>query len=263
MTPFDYDPNYAYDDRRAPLDRLEPAGATATHRVWGCKRPELLITETLAFHDRRTEDTDQRGAGDPDDDGELRRPPSKRHDPNGAPTRTSTRSIGRRGRCSSSCTIRRRRWSRTRATSYNGAGRTVAPDEDHDRAGRRASKGSPVWRMLVAVAAATALQRQPDPDDPISTNPQPNVEREVYFVDPTQRSCADRGEPGQPGKAPGAVLSDQRRRTTTVAPGGYAVIGPGEPAAIGGTPTPKRTYIGFRNGQTPGNADQRRGGTST
>ena len=26
------------------------------HTVWGCKRPELLITETLAFHDRRTED---------------------------------------------------------------------------------------------------------------------------------------------------------------------------------------------------------------
>ncbi len=24
--------------------------------VWGAERPELLITETLAFHDRRTED---------------------------------------------------------------------------------------------------------------------------------------------------------------------------------------------------------------
>lgn len=24
--------------------------------VWGCERPELLITETLAFHDRRVED---------------------------------------------------------------------------------------------------------------------------------------------------------------------------------------------------------------
>ena len=28
------------------------------HVVWGCERPELLITETLAFHDRRTEDLD-------------------------------------------------------------------------------------------------------------------------------------------------------------------------------------------------------------
>ena len=24
--------------------------------VWGCERPKLLITETLAWHDRRTED---------------------------------------------------------------------------------------------------------------------------------------------------------------------------------------------------------------
>ena len=26
--------------------------------VWGCERPELLISETLAFHDLRTEDLD-------------------------------------------------------------------------------------------------------------------------------------------------------------------------------------------------------------
>ena len=25
--------------------------------MWGCERPELLITETIATHDRRTEDT--------------------------------------------------------------------------------------------------------------------------------------------------------------------------------------------------------------
>ena len=29
---------------------------TPQYTVWGCKRPELLITETLAFHDRRTQD---------------------------------------------------------------------------------------------------------------------------------------------------------------------------------------------------------------
>ena len=49
MIPFPYDPN--------PL--AATAGTPTTpplHTVWGCKRPELLITETLAFHDRRTED---------------------------------------------------------------------------------------------------------------------------------------------------------------------------------------------------------------
>ena len=37
-------------------NRLEPPDNTPQHTVWGCKRPELLITETLAFHDRRTQD---------------------------------------------------------------------------------------------------------------------------------------------------------------------------------------------------------------
>ena len=53
MTPFQYD-----------LNPFTSAGWTAptgvptstTNLVWGCERPELLITETLAFHDRRTED---------------------------------------------------------------------------------------------------------------------------------------------------------------------------------------------------------------
>jgi hypothetical protein len=48
MTPFDYDEMFA-------------AGSTswnASKRVWGCERPEILITETLAWHDRKTDDTD-------------------------------------------------------------------------------------------------------------------------------------------------------------------------------------------------------------
>jgi hypothetical protein len=53
MTPFDYDENFT-------------AGSTSwspTKRVWGCERPELLITETIAWHDRRTDDlkTDSSG----------------------------------------------------------------------------------------------------------------------------------------------------------------------------------------------------------
>ena len=49
--------------------------------VWGCERPELVISETLAFHDRRTEDrdddngvstaTDHAGNPDPDFDQRL------------------------------------------------------------------------------------------------------------------------------------------------------------------------------------------------
>ena len=48
---------------------MAPGGATPMRQrragpVWGCERPELLITETLAWHDRRTEDlTDGGGTG--------------------------------------------------------------------------------------------------------------------------------------------------------------------------------------------------------
>jgi hypothetical protein len=50
MTRFPYDPN--------PFDgwNVGAPGSQDEKVVWGCERPELLITETLAFHDRRTED---------------------------------------------------------------------------------------------------------------------------------------------------------------------------------------------------------------
>ena len=49
MTRFEYDPNFG------------PPGASnwapgPNDYVWGCERPELLMTETLAWHDRRTDD---------------------------------------------------------------------------------------------------------------------------------------------------------------------------------------------------------------
>lgn len=46
MTRFDYDPAFA------------PGSTTwtPTKTVWGCEKPQLMITETLAWHDRRTDD---------------------------------------------------------------------------------------------------------------------------------------------------------------------------------------------------------------
>jgi hypothetical protein len=46
MTRFEYDPNFG------------PGSTTwsPSKTVWGCERPELVITETLAWHDRRTDD---------------------------------------------------------------------------------------------------------------------------------------------------------------------------------------------------------------
>ena len=72
MTRFNYDPNFS------PGSYAWSPTAT----VWGCERPELIITETLAWHDRRTDD-DATGTGSetttigasPDNDFDQRRRP--------------------------------------------------------------------------------------------------------------------------------------------------------------------------------------------
>lgn len=73
-TPFEFDLHPFYDDDAVAGgtwdvdDMIDPAiGAltgsrhddSAAHRglVWGCERPELLLTETIATHDRGTDDT--------------------------------------------------------------------------------------------------------------------------------------------------------------------------------------------------------------
>jgi hypothetical protein len=60
MTPFEY-PINPFDFQAVTFQVWNVDNNPATvepnrELVWGCERPELLITETLAFHDRRTED---------------------------------------------------------------------------------------------------------------------------------------------------------------------------------------------------------------
>ena len=56
MTPFEFDINpfngWDVDGIIGTADDAHPERAL----VWGCERPELLISESIVFHDRRTED---------------------------------------------------------------------------------------------------------------------------------------------------------------------------------------------------------------
>ncbi len=67
MTPFEYDINPFNDDPGNPTTTVDgnPKTDDGAHRglVFGCERPELLITESFTYHDRRSEDRDN-------DDGE-------------------------------------------------------------------------------------------------------------------------------------------------------------------------------------------------
>ena len=73
MTPFDYDPSFAVPG--GTVSGWNPQGVTSggTCTVWGCKRPDLLISETLAFHDRRTQDTNTEVVARPKDDRPMTR----------------------------------------------------------------------------------------------------------------------------------------------------------------------------------------------
>ncbi len=61
MTPFQFDPDpFKAAGWTAPTGRP----TTGDNLVWGMERPDLLLTETLAFHDRRVADTAFAGADD-------------------------------------------------------------------------------------------------------------------------------------------------------------------------------------------------------
>lgn len=204
MTPFEYDNN--------PLDGWQVDGNIATSGepqrgvVWGCERPELLLTETFAFHERRTEDlpTDDAGAndianGDLNQDQRLR-PKSgvfiELYNP----------------------------WWSARSGSvwppvelYSNPAAPALPAQGGVDLTKRigpngpALTGSPVWRMLINDDRGTPDQPRPAP------TPKNNL-RSVYFVD----LVANPFSPGDDGFQYSTNLGSNFQ---PIHPGHYAVVG--------------------------------------
>jgi hypothetical protein len=192
MTPFPFD--------ETPWDGWnEPPMTDITHVVWGCERPELLITETLAIHDRRTEDLDSDSSGktttdipNPDDDFDQRKKPEgslfvELYNP----------------------------WTSMEPTPGELYG-IRSGIEGIDLA-KRASDGSPIWRMLIVEGS----QYQQDPDETVSIT---GEHRCVYFTDPGTLSLGD-GCTVNSRYYPNP--SDTHAVVNPIPPGRYAVIGPG------------------------------------
>ncbi len=198
MTPFNFDPRFASDN---PIAGWNPPN-NARYIAWGCERPELLITETTAFHDRKTEDTKDDPTGmdtldtpDDDDFDQKSKPqgslfvelynPAGPFDP---PAGGSYESIAAGGRNVGCVRLNQ-----------------TTPGDAH-----------PVWRLLIAHTNSTN-----DPDHP-TTKPAPD--RSVYFADPTTAN------PSRDGAVQYYTTSND---IAPVLPGRYAVIGPATETLVG------------------------------
>ena len=198
--------------------------------VWGCERPELLISETLAFHDRRTEDTkDEMPNGETvDEDGEDEDDePDKDFDQRLRPQGSLFVELFNPWTPLEPPTLELHGMNQNR---WGVELTKVTPPGD-------AGKGSPVWRLIIVAADSSDNDELLDPDHPVTAE-QPDIERVVYFVSKNDVTPS----------ADGDIQYYPQQTVPAVVPcGRYAVIGPSE-----------ETLIGFKNGGTATTANTRR-----
>ena len=181
MTPFEYDINPFNDDPGNPSTTVDgnPKTDDGNHRglVFGCERPELLITETFTYHDRRSEDLDDDDGDDentsaamnPDDDFDQRLLPVggmmlELWNPNSNQTRTPNELYNN--------------YNNDPNETYGvDLARVSNTPEDVNGFDQQ----SPVWRMVVT----TGPNADFDLDKENLTNDERNsIERAIYFVSP-------------------------------------------------------------------------------
>jgi len=247
MTPFEYDAN--------PFDGWDVDGNVHTLNdcyggdgkantpddrggiVWGCERPELLMTETLAWHDRRTNDSGQEEKYPPDSEEDAALTTAQRR-----PDKDYDQVVRPRGAFF--------------VELYNPWGSTPAANADtHARQGgfdaginlgavspiRRTDQGSPVWRMVVHkrrdlvrkrdFPAEEAAVWDPDAIDP-KLRPQTPVDRSVYFAgfdpDHPEDGVAFFNDVGDETRESSDRPPARRNVAPPVRPGRYLVVGGGQ-----------------------------------
>jgi hypothetical protein len=195
----------------------------AKHRgvVWGCERPELVITETLAWHDRRTDDSLQEDPFPAESDAQLMRTPDFPNDPD------ADKDFDQLSQPRGALFIE----------LYNPWSPSPGANADiHDRASRPgydlgvdlgASVGvgaaaSPVWRVAVYKRKSTseeaAAKWDPDHPDAKLRPPIASLDRTIYFTPAPPHDTTDGA----------AFHNESRNPTPPVRPGRYLVVGGGD-----------------------------------
>lgn len=244
MTPFEYDEqpfSHSYTDPAGALTDKDPANKWRTWcvdnviddgtgtvsqddtkpwrgLVWGCERPELLITETFAFHDRRTEDLDSEAhddnetalIGDADSSKQSGKTAAQESNPDKQDGSFDQRLMPRSGFF---------------VELYNpwADNGSVRPGEFYSNVTNggvqlnRMSGGnrpSPMWRLLI-------VKNNKDPDDQINPPPAADRDRSVYFADLSQANLTVPTDGGTAYYSSLAVSA----QFAPLLPGRYALVG--------------------------------------
>jgi hypothetical protein len=163
MKPFAYDPNFlANGGTWSPPQNLQ-------HVVFSCERPELLITETLAFHETRLEVF-------PDNE----KP-------------TPKQLLMQRMRPQGSLYVELfNPWSATEAPPaefYYDRTNTSKGWQQGVVLNQTTPQGHPVWRLIIPVdKSVSKMPITTDPDDP---NVSLQIERSIYFTNPSSLASAN------------------------------------------------------------------------
>ncbi len=180
MSPFEYDEN-PFDGWEVDGD-LSQASGDNNHPergvVWGSERPELVMTETLAWHDRRTEDhTDEDPfAGDTDGPGDVDSGKDPTYDQLMRPRGAFFLELYNP-------------WPANPAANadVHAVDRTTDPTKPEDLGVNLGAFNidpndntfkSPVWRL--SIYKDGGMER--DPDDPVLANRPDTIDRRVYFA---------------------------------------------------------------------------------
>ncbi len=231
MTPFDYDPAFANPAATITAWNVTPG---TSPRVWGCERPELLISETLAFHDRRTEDTaddksPEAETGDVQTKGGLT---TDNLDPD-----KKDASFDQRFRPEGSLFVELYNpWTDEEPEPMELCRKTPTGEVGVDLT-KTSGPDSPVWRLIIVHPRSG--KDPDDPDNPVA------IERAVYFVGPTD--CPTLPSGGNVKFHPAEDSSTNRPVIAPILPGRYAVIGPGDTNDL----LSSTTYLGFKTGENP------------
>lgn len=230
MTRFVFDEN--------PFDGWNPT-EDLQHTVWGCERPELLISETLAFHDRRTEDLADFGYAYPTE-----------NEPKEEEQGDGVKDLDQRYRPQGSLFVELYNpWFENEPV----AGEFDNPNKQQPAAqpgvdlAKTNPNGEPIWRLIITRPEFVEDQNgQPtgllkDPDDPTNG---PQIERVVYF---TPRPAGGFPEEANVNYYPNNTYAGEIPK---ILPGCYGIIGPA------GQPDGDITYIGFQGEQGEPNTDR-------